>query len=130
MHQGTVCFASTYEVFARRFDEDCVVFLQSLEKKRAVLREVQDNLAKLQEKFEENTRKKEDLERQVICNNYKAYVSVISYCKVEIICNLRGWFLARIASLLFFFVYFLPVWKSLEIIWKLFQFSISKHWLC
>ena len=40
-------------------------FLQSLEKKRAVLREVQDNLAKLQEKFEANTRKKEDLEKQV-----------------------------------------------------------------
>ena len=48
-------------------------FFQSLEKKRAVLREVQDNLAKLQEKFEENTRKKEDLERQVICNKYKAH---------------------------------------------------------
>lgn len=30
-----------------------------------MLREVQDNLAKLQERFEANTRKKEDLEKQV-----------------------------------------------------------------
>ncbi len=30
-----------------------------------MLREVQENLAKLQEKFEANTRKKEDLEKQV-----------------------------------------------------------------
>lgn len=39
--------------------------LQSLEKKRANLKEVQDKLAKLQETFEINTKKKEDLENQV-----------------------------------------------------------------
>jgi len=44
---------------------ELAVAMEGLEKKRAALREVQDNLAKLQDKFEENTRKKEDLEKQV-----------------------------------------------------------------
>lgn len=41
------------------------VWLQSLNKKRAVLREVQDKLARLQEKYEANVKKKADLEKQV-----------------------------------------------------------------
>ena len=39
--------------------------LQSLEKKRSALREVQDKLARLQEKYEANVKKKADLEKQV-----------------------------------------------------------------
>lgn len=38
---------------------------QSLEKKRSALREVQDKLARLQEKYEANVKKKADLEKQV-----------------------------------------------------------------
>lgn len=41
------------------------VWLQSLNKKRAALREVQDKLARLQEKYEANVKKKADLEKQV-----------------------------------------------------------------
>lgn len=44
---------------------ELAVAMESLEKKRSNLREVQDKLAKLQETFEINTRKKEDLENQV-----------------------------------------------------------------
>ena len=39
--------------------------IQSLEKKRAALKEVQDKLTRLQEKYEANVRKKADLEKQV-----------------------------------------------------------------
>ena len=43
-------------------------YFQSLELKRANLKDVQDKLAKLQETFDINTKKKEDLETQVdIC---------------------------------------------------------------
>lgn len=38
---------------------------QGLEKKRSALREVQDKLARLQEKYEANVKKKADLEKQV-----------------------------------------------------------------
>lgn len=41
------------------------ISLQSLNKKRATLREVQDKLARLQEKYEANVKKKADLEKQV-----------------------------------------------------------------
>ena len=38
---------------------------QSLNKKRSALQEVQDKLARLQEKYEANVKKKADLEKQV-----------------------------------------------------------------
>ena len=38
---------------------------QSLNMKRSALREVQDKLARLQEKYEANVKKKADLEKQV-----------------------------------------------------------------
>ncbi|XP_058956956.2 dynein axonemal heavy chain 7 [Pocillopora verrucosa] len=41
------------------------VAMESLNKKRAALREVQDKLARLQEKYEANVKKKADLEKQV-----------------------------------------------------------------
>ena len=43
---------------------------QSLNKKRSALREVQDKLARLQEKYEANVKKKADLEKQVRAYNY------------------------------------------------------------
>ena len=46
-------------------DKIYIFSFKSLEKKQASLREVQDKLAKLQQTFEENTQKKEDLEHQV-----------------------------------------------------------------
>lgn len=42
-----------------------IVVFQALEEKRANLRQVQEKLAKLQEQFEVNTKKKADLEFQV-----------------------------------------------------------------
>ena len=51
------------------------VTLQSLNKKRAALREVQDKLARLQEKYEANVKKKADLEKQVQTAFLRAYLS-------------------------------------------------------
>ena len=42
-----------------------LVSWQSLNKKRSALQEVQDKLARLQEKYEANVKKKADLEKQV-----------------------------------------------------------------
>ena len=42
-----------------------LVYWQSLNKKRSALQEVQDKLARLQEKYEANVKKKADLEKQV-----------------------------------------------------------------
>ncbi|XP_020605107.1 dynein heavy chain 7, axonemal-like [Orbicella faveolata] len=39
--------------------------MESLNKKRSALREVQDKLSRLQEKYEANVKKKADLEKQV-----------------------------------------------------------------
>ena len=44
---------------------DHIMYIQALEEKRANLRQVQEKLARLQEQFEVNTKKKADLEFQV-----------------------------------------------------------------
>ena len=51
--------------------------VQGLEKKRAVLREVQEKLARLQEKFEANVKRKGELEHQVLCLK----VDLAIYCE-------------------------------------------------
>lgn len=57
--------------------------LQSLNKKRSALREVQDKLARLQEKYEANVKKKADLEKQVrACHS-----SLCFLCDASRICN-------------------------------------------
>ena len=52
--------------------------LQSLNKKRSALREVQDKLARLQEKYEANVKKKADLEKQVRACHSSLIVVVLS----------------------------------------------------
>ena len=49
---------------------------QSLNKKRSALQEVQDKLARLQEKYEANVKKKADLEKQVGSSNRFFFVSI------------------------------------------------------
>ena len=57
------CFTSLEYDFCIKFiQRSC---LQSLRAKQASLKEVQDKLQRLREKFEANTRKKQDLEEQV-----------------------------------------------------------------
>lgn len=56
---------------------------QSLDKKRSALREVQDKLARLQEKYEANVKKKADLEKQVCAKMQRGkamfFLLVVSY---------------------------------------------------
>ena len=46
------------------------VAMAALEKKRASLREVQEKLSKLQQRLDDNKRKKADLENQVLFVNF------------------------------------------------------------
>ncbi|KXJ28065.1 dynein heavy chain 7, axonemal [Exaiptasia diaphana] len=46
-------------------EDDLAIAMEGLNKKRAALKEVQDKLARLQEKYEANVKKKADLEKQV-----------------------------------------------------------------
>ena len=55
-----------------------LVSWQSLNKKRSALQEVQDKLARLQEKYEANVKKKADLEKQVGSSKWFFFISI--YC--------------------------------------------------
>lgn len=66
-HGFKLCRLSIYRKLTSAMFNFFVIYLpifKSLELKRANLKDVQDKLAKLQETFDINTKKKEDLEKQ------------------------------------------------------------------
>ena len=83
-----------------------LVSWQSLNKKRSALQEVQDKLARLQEKYEANVKKKADLEKQVGSSKWFFY-----------------WYLLFLVFLTFFCFFFVG-WSLYEETWA----RRETHW--